>query len=415
MSICSAASVLTRWAEPMPEMGRAVYRITHGPKEHKHAYHIYCPWSADGSRLALVRYDRPKQEGEFGLLDTATGDIRPLGRTPNWSDHACARQHWLGDRNRLFYVSDTASGAGFTTVNADGSDERVFSSPGFEPMTCSSDGRWVYGSTPLSEMFPNDDIAPRHDKGLLRMNLETGACELVLSIEQALPLLPNADAVGAYHLWAKMVIVHRRLPRVLFNFTNTFWDRDGKEPRIRGLVTVGTDGSAPAYLGRCLHHPNWHPIEDRVLSNVRDFNDEVRFGLYRGDGSGLLEYVPASNGSGHPSFSPDGRWLCTDGAGTGTRSRIVLCDPTTGALTVAADYEAFSEGYAAFKAIDERATDETVVAALQRAKKVIGRRIRQTQAHPAWSRDGSAVLFNVDQGEGSQLYMLDVNRLHADA
>ena len=140
-----------------------------------------------------------------------------------------------------------------------------------------------------------------------------------------------------------------------------------------------------------------------------DLSDTVRFGLYPGDGQGLLEYVPAAPGSGHPSFSPDGRWICTDGAGEGTRSTVVLCDPGTGRVRVAADYEAVSDGYASFKAIDQRAPGETVIQALNRASSNRGK-VWQTQAHPAWSRDGSAIIFNADLGQGSQLYVLDVAR-----
>ena len=407
----ATASVLAQWAEPVPDMGRAVYRLTHGPKEHKHTYHLFCPWSPDGRLLLLLRYDRVDADAEVCVLDTATRDVRAVGCTANWNSHGAAFQQWQGDRDRILYLSVEDGEPAVVTVRPDGSDEHVFPTGDLTPHArmCSPDGRWGYSATRLEVMFPNDEIAARHDKGLWRIDLETGARELVLSIDRAVALLPNPEDVEAFHLYAKMIVHHRRRERILFNLTNTFWDRDGKEPRTRCIVSLDADGSNPAYVGRLLHHPNWHPIEDRILANVLDFNDQVRFGLYRADREGLLEYVPNTAGSGHPSFSPDGRWLCTDGAGPGRCSRVGLYDPQTGHETVAAEYEAFSEGYASFRAVDNRAAGETVTNALVRARESDGR-TWQTQAHPAWSRDGNAILFNADLGDGSQLYVVDVER-----
>lgn len=402
--------MLARWAEPVPEMGCGVYRVTHGPKEHKHTYHLFCPWSLSQGLLLLLRYDRVSPEAEVCVLDADTGEIRAVGLSRRWESHGAAFQQWQG--NRILYRSTDEDGPTAVTVGPDGSDEREYRTDDLSADCCSPDGSWVYGATPVEHMFPDDEIGPRHDKGLGRTNLDTGESELVLSIERALAVVPHADEIAPCHLYAKMIIHHRRLPRVLFNLTNTFWDRDDKEPRIRCIISVDADGSNPAYVGRILHHPNWHPTEDRILANVLDCNEAVRFGLYRGDGQDLLEYVPATDGSGHPSFSPDGRWLCTDG-GHGTTSTVIFCDPRIGEVTVAAEFEAVSDGYASFKAIDGRAPDETVSQALKRASANRGK-TWQTQSHPAWSRDGTAILFNVDLGEGSQLYAVDVERTLAE-
>jgi len=194
----------------------------------------------------------------------------------------------------------------------------------------------------------------------------------------------------------------------MFNLTNTFWDIDGKEPKIRCLITMDADGSNPAYLGELAHHPNWHTIEDKVICNLRDFNKKLRFGFYNGDGSGLVDYVPKTTGAGHPTLSPDGKWICTDGkCGEGFDSSLILCDPVSGKELFITTFTAVSEGYPSFKAIRERKEGETVIGAIAKSKDV---KCWQTQGHPAWSRDGSAILFNRDAGDGkgSQLYMVDV-------
>jgi Tol biopolymer transport system component len=140
------------------------------------------------------------------------------------------------------------------------------------------------------------------------------------------------------------------------------------------------------------------------LGNFRDSDGLMRLRLYRGDGRGPEEYVPSVKGSGHPSFSPDGRLICTDGAGP-HGNRVILCDPLTGRATVVADPKAVGAAYRTFKAIDQRGTDETVIDAVMK-----GAETWLTQAHVSWSRDGSAILFNSDLGQGSQLYAIDVER-----
>ncbi|MFA7160605.1 MAG: hypothetical protein WC299_15010 [Kiritimatiellia bacterium] len=409
-SACSAAASLARWAAPVPEIGRAVYRLTDGPREHKHAYYIFSPWSPDGRLLLLMRYDRKNPGAEICVMDTATGAISVAGRSRKWNSHSAALQQWRGAGGRILYVTGGKGEMSIVTVIPDGSGERVFPSVGLDnEVCCSPDGRWLYGVTLLAEIFPGDEITSRHDKGLIRMDLETGAQELVFSIEQALVLLPDALSAASCHLYIKRIIPHPRLPRLIFTLTNTFWDIDGKEPRIRWVMSVGTDGSAPACAGEIRHHSNWHPIEERIVANMRDGDGMMRFRLYRGDGRGLPEDVPSATGSGHPSFSPDGRWLCTDGAGPHS-TQVVLCDPRTGRVTIVADPNCVSGGYPSFKAIRERTAGETVMDALERAAAKSGE-TWQTQAHPVWSRDGSAVLFNADLGHGSQLYAVDVERM----
>ncbi len=109
--------------------------------------------------------------------------------------------------------------------------------------------------------------------------METGEKELLLSLEEALEVTPDPDAISHCHLYIKRIIPHPHLPRILFNLTNTFWDMDGKEPTVRMILSVNLDGSAPAFVGNINHHPGWHPNEDTVVANVRDGDGLVRFGI----------------------------------------------------------------------------------------------------------------------------------------
>jgi len=402
-------SLLPSWAEPAPRMGQGVYQLTRGPREHKHTYHLFCPWSIDGTELLLFRYDRENPEGEVCLLDLVTQDMRVLGRTPRWTTHSAAMEQWQGNRPRVLYNGQDERGSKLVSVGRDGSDARCFYSDAGS-LRCSRDGKYVFAGSPFEELFPNDEIAPRHDKGLLRLDVDSGEWRCIASIEDALSLNPRRDAIRDYHLYIKMMIPHPVHDRVLFHLVNGIWDRGLGEERSRSIYTVGFDGSDLTYIGNCLHHPNWHPVENTILLNVKDFNDVVRFGLYDGDGKGLLEYVPGFVGSGHPSHRPDGKVICTDrGEAREGRSfgSVVICDPVTGIEYKLAEYEPVSGGYVIYKAVAERPAGATVIETLVKSR---GREYEtwQTQAHPAWSRDGRLVLFNADEGRGSQLFVVDV-------
>ena len=393
--------LLPDWAEPVPAMGKAAYRVTDGPKEHKHAYHLFCPWSPDGTKLVLFRYDRQDPQGDVCVLDLASRALTVVGRTGNWTTHSGAVQQWQGDRARVLYHED----GGIALVAPDGTDARHYRTPA-QTLRSSSDGRYVFAGTPPEALFPDDRVADRTDKGLVRLDLDTGETKLLVSVQDALDLHPERDRISDFHLYIKMMIPHPRRERVLFHFVNSIWDRGLGEERVRCLYTCGFHGEGLTYLGRSVHHPNWHPVDNVALVNLRDFNEVLRFGLYRGDGGGLVDYVPGFQGSGHPSHSPDGRYICTDRYGDldGVYTvRVVLCDLQTGIEHEAARFPYVGGGYASYKAVDERPAGRTVAEALAGASETW-----QTQAHPAWSRDGRLIMFNCDDGHGSQLYAADV-------
>lgn len=403
--IAPVAAALQRWAVPMPDMGCGVYRLTHGPSEHKHSYQSFCPWSPDGRWLLLLQYDRIHLEARVCVLDLLDGSLRTVGVTTQWNSHTAAYQQWQGRTGRLVYYASDENTPALVSVMPDGTDCRVIPTE-LEGCNCTADGQWAIGATPRTVLFPDDQLAPRHDKGLIRLNLLTGRSELILSVEQALAVVPHADSIRHCHLYVKMTIPHQRLSRVLFNLTNTLWDRGCGEPQVRLLMAVNCDGGSPAYLGPIAHHPNWHPLENTAVVNVKDDRDNLRFGCYDGQGIKPLRCVPHAKGAGHPSFTRDGRWICTDRMSECDRCQLTLNDVITGEQVVLAEYDGVSEGYATFKSVTQRQPGQTVIGAL-RSSNAASRRTWQTHAHPTWSRDGNVILFNADLGHGSQLYAVD--------
>ena len=60
------------------------------------------------------------------------------------------------------------------------------------------------------------------------------------------------------------------------------------------------------------HHPNWHPDGERVTMNLNTLGRGIQFYEVNWDGSGERTLVPSIPGSGHPSWTPGGRFILTD-------------------------------------------------------------------------------------------------------
>lgn len=245
------------------------------------------------------------------------------------------------------------------SVAKDGTDEKTFHEP-IDLGKCTPDGQNLLGPTPLASIFPDDKITSRKDKGLLKLNLDTGKCEVLVSIEEALSKHPQRDEIKSCHLFINKIIPHPQLERVLFVFSNALWRDEYGEPRIHAIYSANLDGSSVRYLGNFAHHPQWHPLDDLIIVYARDFNRVMRFGLYKGDGSGPLNYIPDLPnypGSGHASYSPDGRYITTDRYWTEegkVKTGLFICDPGTGREWKAAQFNNREYEYATIKAIRNR-------------------------------------------------------------
>jgi len=343
-------------------------------------------------------------------MDTATGEIVPWAKSLRWNGHSAARQQWSGKSGRLFFETKDAEGRnGFVTMEADGSNQRMLAPPGVSTWKCSPEGRFVFATTADHVIFgPDDSLTPRHDKGIVRVDLETGEQKLVFSIEDAIAMLPDSESIKDFHLHPKQIVIHPTLPRLLFNLVNVPWDLTGREHRVREMFTVGLDGSDPAYLGKISDHPQWDPSGDRVVANVHDINDKRRFGIYPGNGKGLLHYLPKTKGAGHPSLSPCGEWVCSDGRGLPDgRTALIFCHVTSGKEIIAVSAQHHSEN--ANRAAYRNLSGDTSVMSVRPGIEAGNMHRWTTHLHPTWSRDGKTVLFNLDEEDkAGQLYVLDV-------
>ena len=349
-------------------------------------------------------------------MELATGDICVVGTSTRWSDHTAAVQHWQGDRSRVLYQDQEGEHFKLVAVNPDGSDVHEYSHDlVFHNTGC--DGRYSFGRSTIQQLWPRDTVAPGHNIGLFRLDHDTGACDLIASLDDILDLHPRRKDAGHCHLMVVQVVTHATLPRVLFALHNAEFHRViGEEPYIKSVYSINADGSDLRYVGEYGDHPNWHPTEDRILSNMPGFPKGRAFGLFSGDGGEPIAFIPGCDGGGHPSFRPDGRSIVTDRYGVRDgehRMGVALCDVERGGEVVLADFPNPCHTKAYHHAIRNRPDGAYWVDVLSSIRTPHPPLV--TQAHPAWSRDGRFVLFNGDDTGGSQLYLIDVDTAMKEA
>ena len=92
----------------------------------------------------------------------------------------------------------------------------------------------------------------------------------------------------------------------------------GKKGANPQLFTFNTDGSN---IKRAItreqwapggHHPNWHPDGIHLIMNLKPDTKTLRFCQFKYDGSEFKILSEKYLGSGHPSITPDSKYVVTD-------------------------------------------------------------------------------------------------------
>jgi hypothetical protein len=366
--------------------------------------------------VLFLRYKPGQPTAQICTLDLGDGHQTVVAESHYWTDHGAAQQQWAGDTERIIYQDEEDGRRVIVCVDAHGQGERRY------PLDLvlhhgDKDGQYCYARSTARQLWPGDAVASGDDKGVFKVELDSGACELIASLDEIIALHPRRDAIRGCHLATPQIIGHRRLPRVLFVLHNETYQRAIDErPRVKAIYTLDADGTNLRYVGELGDHPIWHPREDLVMANVPQFAGGRALALFNGKGEGPVTLITGVNGGGHPSFSPDARYVVTDryyahgwkhANHVRHRVRVVALDIREKTETILADMP--DEGYrkALLNAIDHRAPDQTVVDAVSTYSVPSSPIV--TQPHPSWSRDGRFVLFNGDIGDGSQLYLIDID------
>ncbi|MCH9733302.1 MAG: hypothetical protein K0U78_01910 [Actinomycetia bacterium] len=349
------------------------------------------PISPSGRYLAVTkvpaiwRIPYPGDVAEIWVVDLQNRTGTPVYRTRGWGAQLGANVQWGKDDDTLFcndLIDGNATGVRIDRKLAHGvplngpiyglSPDKAFSFSGrLDYINAALPG---YGVPERLFHHPRQQIAESNVDGIWRTDLGTGKSELFLSISEIVNALPEQEHLKGSTYYIFHVKINKQGTRgfaVLFT-RNT--PRRAGWPRQ--LVTFDLNGgnirlAMPDRLWRVGgHHPSWLPDGDHILMNLRR-RKSMEFVRFLYDGTDLVALAPGNAGGGHPSMNPKSSHILTDAY--------------------------YSEGFrdkngdVPIRCIDLATNIDDPLA---RVSTVRGDSSRRVDPHPAWSGDGSQVVFN---------------------
>ena len=355
-------------------------------------YYDKTPWSPNMNSILMHREQDQKVEIVRVLLGEKEDQV--LGTSLAWNYQQGSMAQWItsdivacnGVQNRRLgtYINSIANGMRrfvpwpIQTVHPSGRKALCLNYKRLYKI------RPEYGYEPEVENF-SADASPGND-GVWRVNLGTSKAELVISLSHLCAHHPRPEMDGALHK-VNHAIYSPEGKRFVFMHRWT-----GGEGKFSRLYVADSKGANLRLLmdDRMVSHYSWRD-EDHLLVwgrtekcgdhyylvNVVDSTWEVV-------GKGILDKY----GDGHPSYSPDRRWIVTDTYPDKARQRhLLLFDTKTENL---AELGRFFAPWAFDGA-------------------------KRCDLHPRWSPDGKYISIDSAHEGVRKSYILDVSAIVDDA
>jgi hypothetical protein len=296
-------------------------------------YFALSPWSPDG-RYFLFHRRASEQSAtvEVCLRDTTAGAVRVLGESHAWNFQQGSLAQWLTDDGRASVVFNDVAQCelGCRLIGLTGTQRWL---------------RWPIqavhpgGSQALSINYRrlsrvaadygyrvecrnlSPDMPPDRD-GIWRIDLGSDTGELIVTLAELAAHAPRPDMAGAAH---EVNHLAYSPAGTRFVFMHRWVGARGRRSRLWCMETVG---GAPRLVWdeRMVSHYAWQDEHSLLLwAHTAEHGDryyllDVVSGRREIVGRDVLDRL----GDGHPSFSPDRRWIVTDSYPDRNRHRRLL-------------------------------------------------------------------------------------------
>jgi hypothetical protein len=322
-------ATLTEWA-----------RVPDNEGDFFFGYYDKSPWSPD---MQCVLFHRPVgSRAKVVVVDRQSREERTLGTTPAWNVQQGCQAQWLpGAQHRSVIFNDLQQDhLGCRLASLDHATDRFIPWP---IQTVHSNGqealcinykrlhaiRPEYGYAVQARNFSAEQ--PLEQDGIWRVDLESGTADLVVRLADLARLHPRPEMANAVHK-VNHVIYSPSGKR--FVFMHRWIGARGKFSRLYVARPDGTD----LHLlmdERMVSHYHWRD-DDHLLvwGRTAESGDRYYFFDVATNAREIVgENVLDQFGDGHPSFSPDRRWIITDSYPDRARMRhLVLYDTAHGQL-----------------------------------------------------------------------------------
>ena len=367
-----------QWAGIEPDSGELFF-----------GYYDKSPWSPDLNRAVFHRLSSDNQV-EIKVYNRKQHICQTIGVSPTWNYQQGSMAQWLpGSEGEKIVFNDLVDGnLAARIISVDNSEESIIPMPtqtihpnGKEALAINYrrlDGVSEYGYAVEASNFSLNQ--PLEQDGIWRVDLESGSQELIVDLATLVAHQPRPEMADAEHQINHLVYSPQGT-RFIFMHRWT-----GPQGRFSRMYVANADGSDWRLIldDRLVSHYSWRDEEYLLTwSRIEEVGDRYYLingvtGEWQIVGDGVLNV----HGDGHPSYSPDRRWIVTDTYPNRARQRqLLLYEVETNQVIEIGRF------LAPWQFDDDRRCD----------------------LHPRWSPDGT--MLSIDSAhEGKRFtYMLDVS------
>ncbi|MBD3266833.1 hypothetical protein GF373_09200 [bacterium] len=309
-----------------------VMQVTPDDGLYLQTFYDVCPFSPSQRYLAVTRLpfqDRQPKPGDTAdvcVIDLEDRTIDTVYTTKGWGVQLGANLNW-GTTDRYLYTNDVINGeAVCVRLDLESGETKAFAGPMYHiapdascvvgfPLDLINATQFGYGVPVDWENPPQISMDDFDTQGLWRTDLKTNEKTLLVSIAALRKTIPDLAAFKNDLLYLFHSKFNSKNTRIMQVFRSVPQKGRMRKPM---LFTFKTDGSdiqlaIDAKLwGYGGHHPNWHPDGTHLIMNLKPDTKTMRFCMFKYDGSDFRVLTESFFGSGHPSVTPDTKYLVTD-------------------------------------------------------------------------------------------------------
>jgi len=360
-------------------------------------YYDKCPWDRSGKYLLCLkvpfatRMPGPEDRAEICVIDIDNNHkMTSITQTKAWSWQQGCMLQWLENDSYQNIIYNDFQNNKYISIITDitGQIKKVLPLPIYavdkqnKQSVSLNFGRLHYASpgygyvaksySELDKLYPEDD-------GIWYMNLETGKYNLIISLDQIVKFSFKKEFKNAFHYFnhlefnpsgTRFIFLHRWILKKGREFTRMF--------------TANPDGSEIYCLADSgmVSHFTWKD-DKHILAWANQFNSGNHYYLFE-DKSKNVNIIGENllTEDGHPSYSPNGRWLLTDTYPNRERLRTLILFDTLNSKSIN-----IGRYFAPFKFEGPLRCD----------------------LHPRWSRDGKKICFDSAHEGVRAIYILNLD------
>ncbi len=369
-----------------------VEQISGDMNEHLFGYYDKSPWDADGNRIVYLRVNDAHKHpvsahpADIILKNISTNEEKVIGQTRSWNVQQGCMLQWLGPdyKERIIY-NDFRDGrycSVILTINS--GREKILPLPVY---SVSQDGstaltldfsrlntfRPGYGYMNLPDKTA-DQMCP-DSPSIWRLNLNSEEIQPLFTYQNLFWINTRKDMVYAHHK-VNHIMINPSSDRFMFLHR---WILNGV--KYDRLVTADLNGENLYILldDNMVSHCNWKDDNTIIAwANTHEYGYHYYLLTDKSQekhifGEEILQV------DGHPSCSPDGKYMITDTYPDFKRKQsLILCNLETNEITTIAQI------YSNIKYINNTRCD----------------------LHPRWKRDSTEICFDGAQGKYRQVYSI---------